>query len=711
MSFWNWLLTVLRDKGDDVVDLAKYAWKFGIRAAPLLADEAITLLKRYFKYLKSVALTCLIISACSFGVIVISLLLQTVFPLEVFNIIASTGWIIIGGAAVWLLLMAYPIMVLADAVVEKVAWVKRGAQMIAAAAFWALMVAIWFYITPVQNNLKGVPLVLMATAALAIGSYAGWIKLGDGNHFRQLLKFQLFFIIGFTCFSFFFPDITGALFERQGNIDEETAEAIRRPSKEITSEWKSIQWFSGARAHQPKVWYSGDERKGYRLWNKKGADPFDTGKELQPVKDENTKDRIINYFKKVEDEKLLQQKKEEEQKQREMEETRQQQQKEEAERQQQRKARLQSLINQGSDSFNKGDCDGAIKAYDEAIALDSSNASLFNDRGSAKSQLGDRVGAIADYRKALELKPHHDRARKNLSKELCAQATDLNSRSDCIGAVKAANEAIDADSTNAVAFNERGVAKSHLTDRDSAIADFRQALQLKPGFDRAKDNLVSILKGQADELLSRKDYAGIVRVCDELIVLDSENPTIFAIRGEAKSGLGDRSGATADFQKALQLKPDYSFAQQKLTELTQARYRAAATPEENLARFPAPKLKTDSDYMPKPEAGEPTGVAITSPRTTSVENQSVFQLNARIRDQYVVAPAGRYSNPVLMPPERVRFDYDCGNHRIMVKVNGDRQREVAIARGMRPSLGYDIRQLQFQSLEDQPVQVRITMLQ
>jgi tetratricopeptide (TPR) repeat protein len=711
MSFWNWLLTVLRDKGDDVLDLAKYAWKFGIRATPLLADEAITLLKRYFKYLKSVALTCLIISACSFGIIIISLLLQTVFSSEVFNIIISVGWIVIGGAAVWLLLMAYPIMVLADAVVEKIAWVKRGAQMIAAAAFWALMVAIWFYITPVQNNLKGVPLVLMATAALAIGSYAGWIKLGDGHRFRQLLKIQLLCIIGFTCFSFFFPGITGALFERQGDIDEETAGIISRPAKEITSEWKNLQWFSSSKAHRPKVWYSGDEHKGYRLWDKKGADPYDTGKELQPVKDEETKDRIISYFRTVEDGKLLQQKKEEEHKQREREEARQQQQKEEAKQQEQRKARLQSLNSEASDAFKKGDYDAAIKTCDEAIALDSSSAALFTDRGSAKSKLSDRAGAIADYRKALELKPHYERARKSLSEELCGQAVDLNGKGDYAAVIKAADEAIDVDAANASAFNERGIAKNHLADRDSATADFRRALQLKPDFDRAKVNLVSILKGQADDSLARRDYAVAVKTCDELIALNPANPALFTTRGVAKSRLGDRSGAMADFQKALQLKPDDSLAQQNLTELTQAAYRAAATPEENLARFPVPKLKTESDYVSKPEAGEPMRVAMTGPRTTPVENQETVRLSAHIRDQYVVAPAGRYSTPVLMPLERVRFDYDCGNHWIVVRVNGDRQREVTVARGSRPSLGHDVQQLQFQSLEDQPVQVRITMLQ
>jgi len=41
-----------------------------------------------------------------------------------------------------------------------------------------------------------------------------------------------------------------------------------------------------------------------------------------------------------------------------------------------------------------------------------------------------------------------------------------------------------------------------------------------------------------------------------------------------------------------------------------AAFRAAATPEENLARVPAPKVATDSDYIPKPRAGEAIGISV-----------------------------------------------------------------------------------------------------
>lgn len=49
-----------------------------------------------------------------------------------------------------------------------------------------------------------------------------------------------------------------------------------------------------------------------------------------------------------------------------------------------------------------------------------------------------------------------------------------------------------------------------------------------------------------------------------------------------------------------------------------ARFRAAPTPEENLARSPAPKVVTANDYVPKPQAGETAGVSVDYSRIESL---------------------------------------------------------------------------------------------
>ncbi len=49
-----------------------------------------------------------------------------------------------------------------------------------------------------------------------------------------------------------------------------------------------------------------------------------------------------------------------------------------------------------------------------------------------------------------------------------------------------------------------------------------------------------------------------------------------------------------------------------------ARFRAAPTPEENLARVPAPKVVTESDYVPKLRTGETAGVTVDYSRIESM---------------------------------------------------------------------------------------------
>ena len=60
---------------------------------------------------------------------------------------------------------------------------------------------------------------------------------------------------------------------------------------------------------------------------------------------------------------------------------------------------------QGRSFHQRGEYQKAIEQYDIAIEIDSEYAAAYYDRGSAKSDLKDRQGAIADYNKAIEIDP------------------------------------------------------------------------------------------------------------------------------------------------------------------------------------------------------------------------------------------------------------------------------------------------------------------
>ncbi len=66
------------------------------------------------------------------------------------------------------------------------------------------------------------------------------------------------------------------------------------PRVEITSKWKTLEWFNNQ--GEAQVWYSGSERDGYRLWQSKGYDP-DTNQEFKQVESKIIRDHLVDFFK------------------------------------------------------------------------------------------------------------------------------------------------------------------------------------------------------------------------------------------------------------------------------------------------------------------------------------------------------------------------------------------------------------------------------
>ncbi|PMB44794.1 hypothetical protein CEN39_27830, partial [Fischerella thermalis CCMEE 5201] len=85
--------------------------------------------------------------------------------------------------------------------------------------------------------------------------------------------------------------------------------------------------------------------------------------------------------------------------------------------------------------YRQKDYKGAIADYTEAIRLNPKYDEAYNDRGIARSELGDKQGAIADFNTAIKINPNY-----------------------------------------ANAYNNRGNARSDLGDKQGAIADYNTAI-------------------------------------------------------------------------------------------------------------------------------------------------------------------------------------------------------------------------------------------
>ena len=62
--------------------------------------------------------------------------------------------------------------------------------------------------------------------------------------------------------------------------------------------------------------------------------------------------------------------------------------------------KAENFFIQGNEKYQKGDYQGALAAYSQAIVFNPNYAQAYNNRGSARRTLGDSKGAVADFNQA-----------------------------------------------------------------------------------------------------------------------------------------------------------------------------------------------------------------------------------------------------------------------------------------------------------------------
>ena len=226
----------------------------------------------------------------------------------------------------------------------------------------------------------------------------------------------------------------------------------------------------------------------------------------------------------------------------------------------------------------------ALPFFDRAARLRPRNADIFNNRGSALTELGRYEEALADYGKALALAPDHAEALNNRG---CA----LMHMKRYEEALVAHGKALVLDPNNAEIVNNLGRALMGLERIEDAAHCFADALQLRPNYFDALINRGVALNGL-------KGFEQALSCFTMALELDPSCTLALTHRSRTLEGLEHYDEAVADCDRAIaRLPPNYALLMRRGSCLKKlGRYQeAAADLERALALTSAPDETAASD--------------------------------------------------------------------------------------------------------------------
>lgn len=202
---------------------------------------------------------------------------------------------------------------------------------------------------------------------------------------------------------------------------------------------------------------------------------------------------------------------------------------------------VDSWLDLGVDRAGAGDVEGALRAFDHALAIDGGHASALGNRGVALLGLGRPDEALEALDRSIAIDPassvlHFGRG--NALREL--QRPDE--------AVASYDEAIRLGANDAAVHYNRAKALADLSLYEEALAGYQAAACSRPGLAAAHYEC-AVMHWQVG------DPAAAIASADRAIAIDPLQGKAFNLRGLAQVQLTRRDEALASFDRALELDP------------------------------------------------------------------------------------------------------------------------------------------------------------
>lgn len=205
-------------------------------------------------------------------------------------------------------------------------------------------------------------------------------------------------------------------------------------------------------------------------------------------------------------------------------------------------------------------------------ALAQQTAYEFSVSALRKEKDGDIPGAIADYDRAIALKPD----KEELEIYYGARGNLKIAHEDFAGAIADCDQYIALQPDSAAMYGIRGAAKIRLGDSAGAIADFSKVIALEP-----KNATYYHFRGLFRRI--QGDMDGAIADYGKFCELQPESMFGYYCRGIVRQGTTDFAGALADYDKAIALDKAQTVELSAYREITLRRLQHP-TPFGELAR-------------------------------------------------------------------------------------------------------------------------------